>query len=67
MSFAILRRDGEAILSYVVRDASREDAGVFPVVEEKDYCLRWEPGTRDVPWPTLLRYEIRLTQNRAGS
>lgn len=65
MSFAIRRRADDAILSYVVREASREDAGVFPVPEEKDYCLRWEPQTRDAPWPSLLRYEIRLTQEPA--
>ena len=63
MSFAIRRRTSDAILSYVVRDASREDAGVFPAPEEKDYCLRWEPGAPDAPWPSLLRYEIRLTQD----
>ena len=65
MSFAIRRRAGNALLSYVVRDASREDAGVFPVTDENDYCLRWEPAAQDAPWPSLLRYEIRLTQNVA--
>jgi len=65
MAFAIQRLTADAVVSYVVRDASREDAGVFSVGASNQYCLRWQPETRDALWPTLLRYEIRLTQNDA--
>jgi hypothetical protein len=62
MGFAIRHRTADAVLSYVVRDPSREDAGVFAVAESNDYCLRWQPVASDAPWATLLRYEMRLTQ-----
>jgi hypothetical protein len=60
MSFAIRRQSGTATVSFVVRDASRDDAGIFFVPETQDYCLHWEPSIADAPWPTLLRFEIRL-------
>jgi len=63
MSFAIRREVRGAILSYLVVDASRDEDGVFPVGQTEDYCLHWEPAAVDVPWPTLLRFE--LTLNRA--
>ena len=61
MSFALRRDEEAAVVAYVVRDAAREDAGLFSVPESKQYCLRWEAIDRNAPWPTLLRYELRLT------
>ena len=60
MSFAIRRQSGTATVSFVVREASRDDSGIFFVPETQDYCLHWEPSIADAPWPTLLRFEIRL-------
>jgi hypothetical protein len=61
MSFALRRDEEAAVVAYVVRDAAREDAGLFSVPDGKKYCLHWEPLDRNVPWPTLLRFELRLT------
>ena len=61
MSFALRRDEESAVVAYVVRDSSREDAGLFVVPESKHYCLRWDPVDRNAPWPTLLRFELRLT------
>ena len=61
MSFALRRPSRTAVISYMLRDASREETGLFPVAETSRYCLHWEPEKADAPWPTLLRYEMRLT------
>ena len=62
MSFGLRRgEDAAAIVSYVVRDAAREETGLFVVPESGQYCLHWKPVDVDAPWPTLLRFEMRLT------
>ena len=61
MSFALRRDEETAVVAYVMRDAAREDAGLFTVPESRNYCLRWDPVDRNAPWPTLLRFELRLT------
>jgi hypothetical protein len=64
MSFALRRgEDASAIVAYVVREAAREETGLFVVPEGGDYCLHWKPVDANAPWPTLLRFEIRLTGN----
>jgi hypothetical protein len=60
MAFSILRRAGDATLSYVLRELSRDEGGVFFVPQAEDYCLRWVPLSDDGPWPTLLRFNVRL-------
>jgi hypothetical protein len=60
MTFSILRRTKDATLSYVVRDPSRDESGIFFVPQTDDYCLRWVPPPDDVPWPTLLRFTVHL-------
>ncbi|MEO8133320.1 MAG: hypothetical protein ABI831_05030 [Betaproteobacteria bacterium] len=62
MSFGILRRVGDATLSYILRDASREDSGIFFVAAAENYCLHWDPVATDTIWPTLLRFTIQLNQ-----
>jgi hypothetical protein len=64
MAFAILRHVGDATISYILRELSRDERGIFFVPLTEDYCLRWVPPPDDVPWPTLLRYNIHL--NAAG-
>ena len=66
MSFAIRRRQGVALLSYLVRDPGREDSGIFFVPEAANYCLYWAPPMADTTWPTLLRFTIQLNPG-AGS
>lgn len=60
MSFALRRHFGESNISYVVRDFAREEAGIFFVPESSEYCMRWTPPGSESPWPTLLRYSLRL-------
>ena len=61
MTFSLRRSNGPAVVSYVVRDAGREDTGLFLVPEAERYCLHWNTADGDRPWPTLLRFELRLT------
>ena len=44
LRFAIQYREGVAVLEPIVRDATREDAGIYPVSESRVYCLVWEAG-----------------------
>jgi hypothetical protein len=60
ISFAITRPSSTATVSFVVREASRDESGVFLVPESAVYCLQWTPATVDVPWPTLLRFDLRV-------
>jgi hypothetical protein len=60
MAFSIVRRAGDATLSYVLRELSRSESGVFFVPQTEDYCLRWAPPPEEVPWPTLLRFTVHL-------
>ena len=60
MSFAIQRQSSSATVSFVVREASRDESGIFLVPQGADYCLHWMPVNVDVPWPTLLRFDLRL-------
>jgi hypothetical protein len=60
MSFAVTRQSSTATVSFVVRELSRDESGIFLVPESADYCLQWAPAATDVPWPTLLRFELRV-------
>ena len=60
MTFSLRRHIGNADVSYVVRDAAREDGGIFFVPESNVYCLHWAPPAVEVTWPTLLKYSIHL-------
>ena len=62
MSFAIRRQIGDATLSYLLREKSREESGIFLVPQTEDYCLHWDPDNTDVPWPTLLRFDVRVNR-----
>lgn len=64
MSFALRRHFGESNISYVVRDFAREERGIFFVPESSDYCLHWTPPGTESPWPTLLRYSLRLNNRQ---
>jgi hypothetical protein len=61
MSFAIQRQSSNATVSFVVREASRDESGIFLVPQSEEYCFHWSPVNVDVPWPTLLRFELRVT------
>ena len=65
MAFSIRRHIGDADVSYLMRDLTREDGGIFFVPESHDYCLRWTPPSLDATWPTLLRYIVRLNNNKS--
>jgi len=60
LAFAIVRHDGPAMISYVLRELSRDEGGIFFVPQTENYCLRWTPPPDDVPWPTLLRFTIHV-------
>ena len=60
MAFSIQRRTSGATLSYLVRDLSREETGVFFVPMTENYCLHWDPPAEEVSWPTLLRFNVHL-------
>ena len=60
MSFTIQQQSGSAIVSFVVREPSRDEFGIFLVPRGDEYCLHWMPVNVDVPWPTLLRFELRV-------
>lgn len=60
LAFSIQRRVAGATLSYVLRELSRDEGGVFFVPQTEDYCLRWMPSPDEVPWPTLLRFKVQL-------
>ena len=62
MGFSIRRESGGAIVSFLLREPSRDESGTFSVAETQDYCLHWVPVNTEVPWPTLLRFELRLNQ-----
>lgn len=61
MSFAIRRQSGATTLSFVLREAGREDSGVFLVAQTADYCVHWDAVNADAPWPSLLRFDLRVT------
>ncbi|HZQ60779.1 MAG TPA: hypothetical protein VFC24_05475 [Casimicrobiaceae bacterium] len=42
--FALQYREANAVLVPLERDSTREDAGIYPVPETRDYCLVWEAG-----------------------
>ena len=60
MSFAIRRQSGNATLSFLLREKSREDSGIFLAPETEDYCLHWDADNTEATWPTLLRFDMRL-------
>jgi hypothetical protein len=64
MSFAIRRQSGNATLSFLLREKSREESGIFLVPETEDYCLHWAPDNTEATWPTLLRFDIRANPSQ---
>ena len=61
MAFSILRRTGNATISYLLREFARDEGGVFFAPRTEEYCLHWVPPPDEVPWPTLLRFNVRLS------
>lgn len=65
MAFSIRRYSDNASVSYVMRDLSRDESGIFFVPESHEYCLHWTPPPGEVSWPTLLKYNFRLLNKPA--
>jgi len=42
--FAVQYRERNATIVPLQRDPSREDAGIYPAPESREYCLNWEAG-----------------------
>ena len=56
VAFNLHYREGSAVVMPVVRDGSREDAGVYVARIAHDYCLTWEAG----PAGATIDYRIRV-------
>ena len=56
VQFAIQYRDGAATLAPITRDDTREDSGIYPAAESREYCATWDAGAAGVH----LRYSITL-------
>ena len=67
MAFSIVRRTEGATISYILRDLSRDESGVFLVPHSETYCLLWVPPPEEVWWPTLLRFTVRLNTGDKGT
>ena len=66
MAFSIVRRTEGATISYLLRELSRDESGVFFVPQTENYCLLWVPPAEEVWWPTLLRFTVRLNFGDKG-
>jgi hypothetical protein len=56
VAFNLHYREGSAVVMPVVRDGSREDAGVYVARIAHAYCLTWEAG----PAGATIDYRIRV-------
>ena len=55
-TFNLHYHEGNAVVMPVVREQSREDAGVYAAQIAQDYCLMWEAG----PAGATIDYRIRV-------
>jgi hypothetical protein len=58
VDFNIHYHEGKAVVMPLVREKSREDAGVYAVRIAQDYCLMWEAGAAGA----VLDYRLRVTR-----
>jgi hypothetical protein len=56
VAFNLHYHAGSADVMPVVRDGSREDAGIYEARIPHDYCLMWEAG----PAGAMIDYRIRI-------
>ena len=56
VDFNIHYREDNAVMMPVVREKSREDAGIYAALIAHDYCLMWEAGALGA----RIDYRIRL-------
>jgi hypothetical protein len=56
VNFNIHYHDGAAIVEPIVREAVRQDAGVFAPLLVQDYCLMWQAGSGGA----MLDYRMRV-------
>jgi hypothetical protein len=56
VDFNIHYHEGNAVVMPLVREKSREDAGVYSVRIAQDYCLMWEAGAAGA----TIDYRIRV-------
>ena len=58
VDFNIHYHEGKAVVMPLVREKSREDAGVYAVTLAQDYCLMWEAGAAGA----VLDYRVSVTR-----
>ena len=58
VDFNIHYHEGKAVVMPLVREKSREDAGMYAVTLAQDYCLMWEAGAAG----TVLDYRVRVAR-----
>ena len=56
VSFNIHYHEGNAVVMPLVREQSREDAGIYSASITQDYCLMWEAGAAGA----MIDYRIRV-------
>ncbi len=56
VDFNIHYHEGNAVVMPLVREKSREDAGIYSVRIAQDYCLMWEAGAAGA----MIDYRIRV-------
>ena len=56
VDFNIHYHEGNAVVMPLVREQSREDAGMYLVRIAQDYCLMWEAGAAGA----MIDYRIRV-------
>ena len=56
VDFNIHYREGKALIMPVVREKTREAAGVYPAPFNGEFCLQWEAGEAGA----FLDYRMRL-------
>jgi len=56
VDFNIHYHEGNAVVMPLVREKSREDAGMYSVRIAQDYCLMWEAGAAGA----VIDYRVRV-------
>ena len=56
VAFNLHYHAGNAVVMPMVREGSREDAGIYAAQIAQDYCLMWEAG----PAGAMIDYRIRV-------
>jgi hypothetical protein len=54
--FNVHYHEGNTVVMPITRDETRNEAGVFPVLLEQDYCAMWEAGSAGA----LIDYRLRV-------